>query len=274
MANGKISVPCELWVRDDHPTPDGEFDPSKLEPIEFENPEIHREFTYAVPDEWRSTEFTAGKTDTHYYNGPRYLVFQFDKDSGKEIGWCLTTSQERHRPVPLNVVQVEIDCMKDDLNCLLCEIGNDMGHPDYADHILNRTWTVMHEAPDGYNHTWYTDEVRPRDIYDEFNLKYNFETNAIEIPIKGWENEGRTDVTWDDLKELRNKMLHDTDGKISPDMPQAIQDQWLRYRQLLRDMPTALAEYPAWVAAKMWPTAPDYRPAAESTDKTSAPPTV
>jgi hypothetical protein len=166
-----------------------------------------------------------------------------------------------------------IDALENDQMCFLAELGNDQGHPEHADHILNREWGVLHEAPDGYNHTWYTDEVRPRDIYDEFNLRFNFDTNEIEIPIKGWENEGRTDVTWDDVKEIRNKMLHDTDGKISADMPQEIQDKWLRYRQLLRDLPTALAEYPAWVAAKMWPTAPDFRPPADPTDKSSASPT-
>lgn len=265
MAEGKIEIPVTVWVREDHPRPDGEFDPSKLDPIEYDNPMIEKTFTYAVPDEWRSTEFTLGKTDQHIYKGPRYLVFQFHQDTGKEFGWCLTTGTEVSRPVPINVVQVRVDCLENDSNCLLCEIGNDMGHQEDATHILNRQWTILHEAPDGYNHTWYTDEVRPRDIYDEFALRFNAEKNVIEIPIKGWENEGRTDVTWDDLKEMRNKMLADTDGKISADMPQELQEKWMRYRQLLRDMPTALAEYPAWVAAKMWPTSPDYSP--NSADK-------
>ena len=150
--------------------------------------------------------------------------------------------------------------MESDEFCLLCDIGNDMGHQENADHILNREWLVLHEAPDGYNHTWYTDAVRPRDIYNEFDLTYDFETNQIMIPVKGWENEGRVDVTWEDLRKLRDKMLSDTDGKISDDMPQELKDKWMRYRQLLRDLPTALAEYPAFIAAKMWPTSPDYSP--------------
>ena len=260
MADGKIEIPAQLWVRENHVTPHLDHDPSAFDPVEWEQQDIERTFTYAVPNEWRSTSFTDGKTDEHVYKGPRFLVFQFDKDTGKEVGWCLTTQQEVSRPVPLNVVQVKVDCQNNDLNCLLCDIGNDMGHPENFQHILDRKWTVLHEAPDGYNHTWYTDEVRPRDIYDEFNLVYNFEKNVIEIPVKGWENEGRVDVTWDDIKEMRNRMLADTDGKISDDMPQAIKDKWIRYRQLLRDMPTALAQYPAWVAAKMWPTPPDYVP--------------
>lgn len=274
MSDGKISISCELWVREDHHTPDQEYDPSKLEPIEFENEIVEKTFTYPVPDEWRSTEFTLGKTDQHWYKGPRYLVFQFDKDTGKEVGWCLTTAQELHRPVPLNVVQVKIDALENDQTCFLAELGNDQGHPEHAEHILNREWGILHEAPDGYNHTWYTDEVLPRDIYDEFNLTYNFETNQIDVPIKGWENEGRVDVTWDDVKAIRNKMLHDSDGKISPDAPVEIQEKWLRYRQLLRDMPDALAHYPAWVAGKMWPTAPDHRPPADPSDKSDMAPVV
>jgi hypothetical protein len=106
--------------------------------------------------------------------------------------------------------------------------------------------------------------MEPRDIYDEFTITYDFETGKFNLPVKGWENEGRMDVTWDDIKELRNKFLADTDGKISDDMPEELQQKWRDYRQLLRDLPTALAHIPPFQAAKMFPTGPEYK--AKSTE--------
>jgi hypothetical protein len=49
-------------------------------------------------------------------------------------------------------------------------------------------------------------------------------------------------------------------------MPEAIQQKWRDYRQLLRDLPTALAHIPAFQAAKMFPTGPEYKAKAPNID--------
>jgi hypothetical protein len=46
-------------------------------------------------------------------------------------------------------------------------------------------------------------------------------------------------ITWDQILNSRNSMLAATDGKISPDMPDAIKQPWVTYRQALRDLPAA-----------------------------------
>lgn len=222
----------------------------------YDNPILNKTFTYAIPDEWRSKSFAAGKTGTWTYRGPRYLTFEIDKDTGRETGWCLTTERELQRPVPLNCVRVEVDCTKDE-NALLCEIANDVGDPAAVEFRTNRVWEVLHQPPEGYTPTYYTKEFEPRDIYDEMNITYNFDTKEFHLPVKGWEIEGRIDVTWDDIKTLRNRMLTSSDGKVSDDMPEALKAKWMKYRQLLRDLPTALAEFEPWVVAKMFPVDPD-----------------
>jgi hypothetical protein len=232
----------------------------------YENPRIEKTFTWPMPDEWRSTEFTAGRTGTWTYKGPRFLTFEIDKESGRENGWCLTTERELEKPCPLNAVRITVDCTLNDENALVCEIANDHGDPAAVEFRTFREWKILHEGPPGYNHTWYTDEMEPRDIYDEFSITYDFETGKFNLPVKGWENEGRMDVTWDDIKELRNKFLSDTDGKISDDMPAELQQKWRDYRQLLRDLPTALAHIPPFQAAKMFPTSPEYKAKSKEID--------
>lgn len=232
----------------------------------YENPRIEKTFTYPVPDEWRSTEFTTGKTGTWTYKGPRFLTFEIDKESGRETGWCLTTERELEKPCPLNAVRITVDCTLNDENALVCEIANDVGSQEAVDFRTFREWKILHEGPEGYNHTWYTDEVEPRDIYDEFTITYDFETGKFNLPVKGWENEGRVDVTWDDVRELRDRFLADTDGKISEDMPEEIKEKWRAYRILLRDLPDRLSHIPAFQAAKMFPTSPEYKAKSKEID--------
>ena len=49
-------------------------------------------------------------------------------------------------------------------------------------------------------------------------------------------------------------------------MPESIQQKWRDYRQLLRDLPTALAHFPPFQAAKMFPTGPEYKAKAPDID--------
>jgi hypothetical protein len=52
-------------------------------------------------------------------------------------------------------------------------------------------------------------------------------------------------------------MLKDTDGAVSDDVPQSIKDKWYTYRQLLRNLPEELKEFPPFIAAQMFPPMPD-----------------
>ncbi len=49
-------------------------------------------------------------------------------------------------------------------------------------------------------------------------------------------------------------------------MPEALQEKWRTYRTLLRDLPDALAHIPAFQAAKMFPTSPEYRAKSSNID--------
>ena len=225
----------------------------------MDNPRIEQTFTYKVPDDWRSTSFTLGKTDTWTYRGPRFLTFEVNLEDGRENGWCLTTAEELERPVALDSVRITIDATESDDMALLAEIGNDCGNPNEINLQFTREWVDIYNV-EGYTPVQKPTVMVPRDIYDEFNITYDFETQEWQIPIKSWASDVMEGVTWDNIKNTRDKLLYDSDGMLAEDMPAALKQEILTYRQLLRDMPTALADIPPMFAAQMFPPVPGFMP--------------
>ena len=58
-------------------------------------------------------------------------------------------------------------------NPLLCEIGNDDGKEEGVILRRQREWKTLWDAPEGYPDVEFTDDVEPRDIYDESNITYD-----------------------------------------------------------------------------------------------------
>ena len=54
----------------------------------------------------------------------------------------------------------------------------------------------------------------------------------------------------------RDRLLEDADGVIDDNMPESMREKWVNYRQLLRDAPTALAEFSPGLAIQMLPGSP------------------
>jgi len=217
---------------------------------------VETEFTYKIPDDFRAETFELGKTGTYTYKGPRYLTFEIDKETGRETGWCLIYPEELERPTPLNVERVRVDCSNTE-NGLLCEIANDQGSKESQKFKLLRQWEMHYESPEGYRNLVRPVEYEPRDIYDEFNITYNFETKEFNVPIHTWATDMDVNVTWDDIRKYRDDLLKGSDGAIAEDMPDSIKNSWKAYRQLLRDLPVALAEFEPFIAIQMFPPAPD-----------------
>ncbi len=174
----------------------------------------------------------------------------------------------------MDCTRVQVDCKE---NPLLCEIANDAGKPEALKLREERVWKDFATSPDGYENVQTLEDAdfEPRDIYDEFNITYDFDTGEFNIPVKNHDTHGVPDnFTWDDFRKIRNRQLEDADGVIDDGMPESIRQKWLDYRQLLRDAPTALAEFDAGVAIQMLPSPPitapkgdDFEPDAESNNQ-------
>lgn len=225
---------------------------------------ITKEFTYKIPDEWGFDEFTQGKTGTYVYEGPEFLTFEVCNDPtnpnyGKETGWCLWEPADLERPCALDVTRITVDCKEEPF---LCEIANDQGKDSDNEFRTNRQWTVQYATPEGYEdvHKPLNDEVIPRDIYDEWNITYDFETEEFNVPVRTFAAQGvKMDLTWAEVRLVRNELLQGTDGRINDDMPEALKQKYRTYRQLLRDLPAQLeAEgYEPWQVMMMFPRHPD-----------------
>ena len=234
---------------------------------------IEKQFTYPIWDEWRTNSFTQGRTGTHTYKGPEFITVEVNKDPnheeyGKESGWCLTLKSELERPTAEEVMRITVDCKE---NPLLCEIANDEGREDLVAMRRGRTWKILWDAPDGYPEFQYTDEVEPRDVYDEWNIYYDFENDKWNIGTHDWEATGvDKSVTWQDVRDVRDRQLHETDSKVGQqDAPQSLQDEWLQFRTRLRDLPAVMEGrgYEPWQAMMMFPSYPkDMRDPVASSD--------
>jgi hypothetical protein len=217
---------------------------------------ITKEFTYPIPDEWCNDSFEHGNTGTWTYEGPEFLTFEIDKETGKESGWCLWTDEDLERPCALDITRVTVDCKEQPL---LCEIANDAGSEVSLHLRATRVWKEHSISPDGYENTETIDvaDYEPRDIYDEFNITYDFDTGEFNIPIKNHDTHGvPDDYSWDDFRRFRDAALADADGVIDDGMPEELRQEWLTYRQLLRDAPDALSEFAPGLAVQMLPGSP------------------
>lgn len=234
---------------------------------------IEKQFTYPVWDKWRENSFTEGRTATHTYKGPEFLTFEIchDKNSddyGKECGWCMWEKRDLERPAGEDITRITVDCKE---NPLLCEIANDEGREDMVAMRRGREWKVLWDAPDGFQDVEYTDELEPRDVYDEQNITYDFDKKEFVIGIHDWEATGvKRDLTWAQVRDVRDAALHETDAKVGmDDAPAEIIDGWKGYRQNLRDLPSAMQAkgYEPWQVVQMFPVMPkDMRDPEESSD--------
>ena len=234
---------------------------------------IEKQFTYPVWDKWRENSFTEGRTATHTYKGPEFLTFEIchDKNSddyGKECGWCMWEKRDLERPAGEDITRITVDCKE---NPLLCEIANDEGREDMVAMRRGREWKVLWDAPEGFQDVEYTDELEPRDVYDEQNITYDFDKKEFVIAIHDWEATGvKRDLTWAQVRDVRDAALHETDAKVGmDDAPAEIIDGWKGYRQNLRDLPSAMQAkgYEPWQVVQMFPVMPkDMRDPEESSD--------
>lgn len=226
---------------------------------------ITKQFTFKIPNDYLSDDFSKGLTGTWTYKGPETVYLQIDKESGKEQGWCLWEPRDLERPCPLNIERIKLECAT---NPLLAYICNDMDHPEEATFKANRKWVVQYQAPEGYKSLFKPEKLEPRDIYDEFNIRYDFLTGEFDLPVKTFASvfKNTDKANWDEIRRSRNSLLENSDGKIGNDVPKDIKDKWQKYRELLRDLPDALSKFSPDIAIQMFPLVPSNAPSVPSTN--------
>jgi hypothetical protein len=185
--------------------------------------EITTSFTYSIADEIFGTATTLNRTATSSYTGPDRVWVFVDADTGiiaLENGIKTTQDDGGELPIPFGTRRVEVTAADDPailglLQHHLCTIQDQT--------------VVSEELPDGTTITF--DGVAGiNDTYDLDKLSHN--GTAWVLPALS-----ELAQTWDDIIHVRNNSLLASDGKISPDMPDAVKQPWLDYRAALRALP-------------------------------------
>lgn len=221
-------------------------------------PMISVEYDYAVPNSFMSDHsFSNGNTRTTTYDGPDKIYLIVD-DEGKEHMGPLTAEEKADgRPLPLGCHYHEVDCIENPLFCQLRAPVIDEAEEDHTSEMVHPDCTPV----EGYETVMVQTPILPRNIYDKYNTHVNPD-GTLNIPVftvvdSLFGGSLQTLPDWEYVRRKRAYELDKTDGRISSDMPQALQDAWMTYRQRLRDLPDALAANPPWIAVKMFPLSPD-----------------
>ena len=191
-----------------------------------------------MPDTLYSTEATLGKTSTQLYNGPDELILWINKDTGR-VMQSFEAEDEPDRPLPLDTRR-EILKADTDENCIKIALI-------YGGLETPKIYEVAVGPADQPNAT-IVDPSDIRTVYDREPVDADY-TAPLEFFVL---KKDRSDET---IKARRNSLLAASDGKIAPDMPEALKQKWLDYRQKLRDFPTDWADVPNYLVR--FPQSPD-----------------
>lgn len=219
--------------------------------------QISVEFDMGLPNEYMVDHSQSeGRTRRITYHGPDKIWLQLGEDGTEKYGPLTEEDIMDGRPLPEDVVEwYEVDCTT---NPLICQLRA----PVVAE--LQESYDEVPyphpESPlvEGFDQFKVFGPPKPEDIYDKFGVRKT-EDGGLEVR-KLTRNEAihgdDINLTWDVLRDKRDRFLQASDGQIAPDMPESLQEEWKAYRQALRDYPTALADVDPNIAGYMFPSQP------------------
>jgi len=203
---------------------------------------ITLEFTYNLPDERFAATNNLNKTATWTYHGPEKFYIYLSSTTNK-ITDNPALPYEKIRdncPVKQGMYSFLVNAKQYPLVATLfypSESHNTVG----LENIL---------LPDG--RTFQEDfPLRPTDCYYKNDIEFDRTTNSFIEPYPFATN----DVTWDDIRNMRDMYLTISDKRINEDAPDSVNQPWIEYRQALRDLPTVWADRPAY--SIIFPDAPN-----------------
>lgn len=223
---------------------------------------ISFEFDLPLPNDFLvDHSFSEGKSRPFTYDGPDKL-YMYIGEHGTELHGPVTAEDLADgRPCPVDSTIYELDCVKYPVIAQLRGPIINHTQPD-----LSGAEQVPHpHSPiiPGYPQYKYSLPLMPDDVFN----RYSFRLIDGQPTIQAWTATqkliGRdVPLTWDDVRQHRDRMLSNSDSQIAIDMPQGLKDIWMTYRQKLRDLPSVMQEHsvPPTIAYYMFPFTPDTDP--------------
>jgi hypothetical protein len=204
-----------------------------------------------------------GKTRTCTYDGPDKIYLYIGEDGLENHGPVTAEDLADGRPLPADATLFELDCTTYPLICQLR--GPIVPHTQET----RGQYMVAHpHSPviEGYPQFEYALPLFPEDIYNRYTVKIIEGQPTLQVFTATQKLLDRDDpMTWDDIRDHRDKMLRNSDSQIAEDMPEDVKEVWKIYRQKLRDLPTVMQEnnVPPGIAYYMFPHTPDTIPVSD-----------
>lgn len=219
--------------------------------------QISVEFDLGLPNEYQVDHSQSeGKTRKFTYHGPDKIYLSLGEDGTEKSGPLTEDDIMDGRPMPEDVVDwYEVDCTT---NPLICQL-----RAPVVDELQEEYDPVPYPHPEspevaGYDRLTVWGPPKPEDIYDKFSVKLvDGELTVRKLTRNEAIHGDDIELTWDILRDKRDRFLQASDGQLASDMPASLQAEWTAYRQALRDYPTALADVDPNVAGYMFPSQPD-----------------
>ena len=202
---------------------------------------ITHNFTYTLPNEPKSTDFSNNVTVNAQFTGPQFIWVVVDETTNKIAPFgAVLEDQFETFAAPIGFKLVKVDAKVNPVIATML-LGN-------CTEITDTVSEVSETLVDGsvYTYMW------PQTIAGAFvqnETSYNSETDTWELAYYSEPDD------FDAFKLERNRLLNESDSRIAPDMPDALKQKWIDYRQKLRDMTTVWANVPTWKIA--FPKTPD-----------------
>lgn len=220
--------------------------------------QISVEFDLGLPNEYQVDHSQSeGKTRRFTYHGPDKIYLQLGEDGTEKHGPLTEEDIMDGRPMPADVVDwYEVDCTTNPLICQLRAPVVDELQEDYDDTPYPHPGSPVVE---GYPQHKIWGPPKPDDIYDKFGVALvDGELTVRKLTTNEAIHGDDVNITWTMIRQRRDMHLSASDGQIASDMPASLQQEWMDYRQKLRDMPGDLeaAGVDSNIAAFMWPDQP------------------
>ena len=220
-------------------------------------PMISIEYDLPLPNEFLVDHSQSlGKTRKVTYDGPDKLYLYIGEDGFENHGPVTEDDLADGRPCPADAYLYEIDCTE---YPLLCQLRG----PVIPHTQEERTGEeVIHpQSPyiEGYPQLKYQLPLIPDDIYNRYSVKIVDGNPTLQVWTATQKLIDRdVELTWDDIRNHRDRMLTNSDSQLAEDMPESLKDKWKEYRQRLRDLPAVMQEnnVPPSVAYYMFPEIP------------------
>jgi hypothetical protein len=220
-------------------------------------PLISIEYDLPLPNEFLVDHSQSlGKTRKVTYDGPDKLYLYIGEDGFENHGPVTEDDLADGRPCPADAYLYEVDCTEYPLLCQLR--GPIIPHTQEE----RSSEEVIHpQSPyiEGYPQLKYTLPLIPDDIYNRYSVKIVDGEPTLQVWTATQKLIDRdVELTWDDIRNHRDRMLTNSDSQLAEDMPESLKNKWKEYRQKLRDLPSVMQanNVPPSVAYYMFPEIP------------------